>query len=97
MPDIDKVMHFPITFVIKTVQDKETIADQLNDYIEQKSGGMKFIRERYLRAIEEIITINEIRAWLSVLNSNSIDELLEDINTYYRLELNIPFTEIETD
>ena len=91
--DIDKVMHFPITFVIKTLQAKEVVIAQLGEYIEQKSGGMKIIRERYQQAIEEIITINELKAWLSALNSQSIDELLYDIDKYYRLELNLPFTE----
>ncbi|MCL1892830.1 MAG: hypothetical protein FWG02_01165 [Holophagaceae bacterium] len=93
--DIDKVMHFPITFVIKTLKDKFSIVAQLDKYIKQKSGGMKIIRERYQQAIEEIITINELKAWLNALDSQSIDELLHDINTYYRLELNLPFTEID--
>jgi hypothetical protein len=89
--DIDKVLHFPITFVIKTVQSKENVLQELNKYIEQKSGGMKIVRERYKHAIEEIITINELKSWLNLLNSQSIDEILKDINLYYRLELNLPF------
>lgn len=93
--DINKVMHFPITFVIKTLQDKGVIAAQLDDYIEQKSGGMRMIRERYQQAIEEIITINELKDWLNSLDGQSVDELLQDINKYYRLELNLPFTEVE--
>jgi len=95
--DIDKVMHFPITFVIKTLQDKGSVATQLDNYIEQKSGGMKIIRERYQKAIEEIITINELKDWLSSLDGQSIDELLQDINKYYRLELNLPFTEVDSE
>jgi len=91
--DMDKVMHFPITFVIKTLQDKNTVLSQLEDYIEQKSGGMRIIRERYQQAVEEIITINELRDWLNALDGQSIDELLQDINLYYRLELNLPFAE----
>ena len=93
--DIDKVMHFPITFVIKTLQEKSAVLAQLDNYIELKSGGMRIIRERYSQAIEEIITINELREWLSALNSQSVDELLQDINKYYRLELNLPFDENE--
>lgn len=95
--DIDKVMHFPITFVIKTLQDKDTVSAQINDYIAQKSGGMKIIQERYAKAIEEIITINELRYWLEALDNPSIGELLHDINKYYRLELNLPFTEIDNE
>jgi len=95
--DIDKVMHFPITFVIKTPQSKESILSQLNTYIEKKSGGMKMIRERYQKVIEEIITINELMNWLNELDNKSIDELLQDINKYYKLELNFPFDEIENE
>jgi len=95
--DIDKVMRFPITFVIKTLQDKESVIAQLDDYIEQKSGGMKIIRDRYKQAIEEIITINELKNWLNVLDNQSIDELLQDINKYYRLELNLPFTDVDIE
>jgi hypothetical protein len=93
--DIDKVMHFPITFVIKTLNSKENILAGLDVYIEQKSGGMRVIRERYKEAIEEIITINELKEWLNALDGKAIDELLHDINRYYRLELNLPLQENE--
>jgi len=93
--DIDKVMHFPITFVIKTLRDKNTVIAQMNNYIEQKSGGMRIIRERYQEAIEEIITINELRDWLIALDNQSIDELLRDINKYYRLEMNLLLADVD--
>jgi hypothetical protein len=95
--DIDKVMHFPITFVIKTLQDKATVISQLEKYIELKSGGMRIIRERYRHAVEEIITINELRDWLNALSGQSINELLHDIDKYYRLELNLPFAESDDE
>jgi hypothetical protein len=91
--DMDKVMHFPITFVVKTLLHKEAMIAQLHHYIEQKSGGMRIVRERYQQAIEEIITINELKEWLCALSAQSVDELLLDINKYYRLELNLPFAE----
>jgi len=93
--DIDKVMHFPITFVIKTVQSKLHIQNAFADYIERKSGGMRIIKGRYKSAIEEIITINELKLWLSELSNETTDELLQDINKYYRLELNLPLDEDE--
>jgi hypothetical protein len=89
--DMDKVMHFPLTFVIKTLQSKESVLHELDEYIEHRSGGMKIIRERYKEAIEEIITINELKTWLRGLSSQAVDELLQDINRYYRLELNLLF------
>jgi len=88
--DMDKVMHFPITFVIKTEKSKEIIKSDLKRYIEAKSGGMEVIRKRYNNAIEEIITINELKIWLNQLTESSVDQLLHDLNLYYRLELNLP-------
>ena len=87
--DIDKVLHFPITFVIKTLQSKESIHEYLNKYIEKKSGWMKIIKDRYDKAIEEIITINELRIWLNDLTETSINDLLRDIELYYKLEFNL--------
>lgn len=87
--DIDKVMHFPITFVIKTEKTKDIIQSELKDYINQKSKGMKIIKDRYNNAIEEIITINELKKWSEELNDESTNNLLIDIDMYYRLELNI--------
>ncbi|MCL2016571.1 MAG: hypothetical protein FWG68_10035 [Defluviitaleaceae bacterium] len=88
--DMDKVMHFPITFVIKTLQPKEEIRKMLDEYIELKSGGMRIIEERYRAAIEEIITINELKAYLLELDEGTVNEILVDIDKYYRLELNLP-------
>ena len=87
--DMDKVLHFPITFVVKTTDTKEKIEEDLSTYIEKKSGGMKVIKDRYLEAIEEIITINELNQWLEVLSQEDIQQLLIDLDLYYRLELNL--------
>lgn len=87
--DIDKVLHFPITFVVKTKDSKEKILQDFKHYISTKSHGMKVIQERYEKAIEEIITINELIKWLDVLDSDSINLLIKDIDLYYRLELNL--------
>lgn len=91
--DIDKVLHFPMTFVIKSEQNKETIQKNIEQYIEKKSSGMSIIKNRYKKAIEEIITINELKQWLMELDKYSVNDLLEGINLYYRLELNLPFEE----
>ncbi len=87
--DMDKVLHFPITFVIKTNKTSSVIEKELMDYIEEKSGGMEIIKNRYMQSIEEVITINEIKNWLYQLDNNSIDDLLCDIDFYYRIEMQI--------
>ena len=87
--DIDKVMHFPINFVIKTKQSKKNVSDELERYIEQRSSGMTVLKERYHKAIEEIITINELQMWTSELNNDDIDGIIRDIDIYYKLEMNM--------
>jgi len=87
--DIDKVLKFPITFVVKTEQTSDEIYAQLLNYAEIKSGGHEIIKSKYINAIEEVITINELINWLDLLSKNEIKQLIDDIDTYYRLELNI--------
>ena len=87
--DMDKVLHFPITFVIKTQKNKDEVKTNLIEFINAKSGGMKMIEDRYLNCIEEIITINELKAWLYDLSDKEMKNLLSDIERYYKLEMNI--------
>ena len=87
--DIDKVLHFPITFVIKTHQTKENVLQQLQNYIDERANGMVVIEENYNKAIEEIITINELKKWISELNNSDIDQIIRDIDIYYQLEMNM--------
>lgn len=87
--DIDKVMHFPVTFVIKTKDNREDVLIRLNKYINDRANGMLVISERYRKAIEEIITINELELWIDDLADNDIDKIIRDIDIYYKLEMNI--------
>ena len=87
--DIDKVMHFPVTFVIKTKKKKELVLKDLGDYINTRANGMKIIESRYREAIEEIITINELIEWMDCLGDEDVDGIIRDIDIYYRLEMNM--------
>ena len=87
--DIDKVLHFPISFVIKTTKSKQTVEQEIEHYNEEKSGGMVVVKKRYKKAFEEIITINEIRMWLLQLDEDSINLIINDIDFYYKMEMNL--------
>ena len=87
--DIDKVMRFPITFVVKTNKTKEELYSDLEQYIEKRSGGMEILKNRYQNAIEEIITINELKQWVKDLSGDTINEVIDDIELYYKLEMNV--------
>lgn len=91
--DIDKVMHFPISFVIKTKLSKHHILQELNEYINRRANGMRVIKERYQKAIEEIITINELQQWILELKEEDIDNIIRDIDIYYKLEMNMDTNE----
>lgn len=91
--DIDKVLHFPITFVIKTRESKNTVLEKLDTYIAHRSGGMVVIEQRYRKAIEEIITINELLLWINELNDADICSLIRDIDICYRLEMNLEISD----
>lgn len=93
--DIDKVMHFPISFVIKTRQEKDSVLKDLEHYIALRSGGMTVLEKRYKKAIEEIITINELQEWTQELENTDIDGIIRDIDIYYRLEMNMDIEEEE--
>lgn len=87
--DIDKVMKFPITFVVKTNETSEKVTKDLLAYAELKSGGVKVIKNSYIEAIEEVITINELKEWIHTITEDDINEIANDIELYYKLELNI--------
>lgn len=87
--DIDKVMHFPITFVVKTNSTKEQVLDDLNNYINKRANGMRIIEQRYKKSIEEIITINELQQWTFSLANKDIDGIIRDIDIYYKFEMNM--------
>lgn len=87
--DMDKVMHFPVSFVIKTLKSSKEIREEIGVYIEKKSGGMEIIKKRYHDAIEEIITIQDLKNKVQLLGSDEIDVMIADIDTYYKLEMNL--------
>lgn len=93
--DIDKVLHFPVTFVIKTTKSKDCVLNQLDEYISRRSGGMIVIENHYRKAIEEIITINELLLWIDELNDMDVTDLIRDIDICYRLEMNLDIPNAE--
>lgn len=91
--DIDKVMHFPVTFVIKTRSSKAQVLRELDSFINVRANGMRVIENRYRTAIEEIITINELQQWTYDLANRDIDGIIRDIDIYYKLEMNMDGTD----
>lgn len=87
--DIDKVNKFPITFVVKTNRPASQIRAELMEYATEKSGGLKALESAYHRAVEEVITINELKQWMEELDESDIDFLVSEIDKYYKLEMDM--------
>lgn len=87
--DIDKVNKFPITFVVKTTQSAKKVKKELLEYGTEKSGGLQTLEKAYHQAIEEVITINELKQWMTELSKADITFLVSEIDKYYKLEMDI--------
>ncbi|HAO5612649.1 TPA: restriction endonuclease, partial [Listeria monocytogenes] len=87
--DMDKVNHFPLTFVVKTHIDSTTIKNDLLTYGTEKSGGLKILENAYHSAVEEVITINELTSWLEEMDNKDLNFLIEEIDRYFKVEMNI--------
>jgi len=93
--DIDKVQRFPITFVVKT----EDSADQIKESIREQAKSkykIKAIVDSYMSSIEEIINVPDlINHFNTIVQSNSLQQVMEEIIIQSKVEFN--YTDIETD
>lgn len=84
--DIDKVINYPITFVIKTEQS----ASELSVAIRAKAEEIypvKAIVDRYMAAVEELINIPRLVQILDELSAEGrIAEVIDEILLYSKVE-----------
>lgn len=86
--DIEKIERFPLSFVIKSEESAEDLmeklkVDALKTYIVQK------VVNDYLRCIEEIINIPELKNYLEELDKrNMVGEVLKEIILQSKVEFN---------
>ncbi|MDZ4770423.1 MAG: restriction endonuclease [Chloroflexota bacterium] len=86
--DLDKINKFPLTFVIKTVQDTGTVLIQIRRYAEAKYGVTAIV-ERYMNAIEEIITIPTLISIFETLaSSGQVQAVMREIVMQSQVEFN---------
>lgn len=86
--DIEKLMHYPITFVIRT----ELSAKESTNRIEAdaKHKYAKETLQKYLSCFEEIITLPVLRDYLRKINSKKgVRGLLNELALQYQIEYNI--------
>lgn len=86
--DIEKIERYPLSFVIKTDEDIDTLTQKLKDdalktYVVQK------VVDSYLKCIEEIINIPKLKNYLAQLESKMlISDVLHEIIMQSKVEFN---------
>lgn len=86
--DIEKIEKFPITFVIKTLEDNEYILSQLRINA-TKSYVIKSIVDKYMECIEEVINIHRLKECFAEIEKNGcLDAVLDEIVIQSKVEFN---------
>lgn len=86
--DIEKIEKFPITFVIKTLEDNEYILSQLRTNA-TKSYVIKSIVDKYMECIEEVINIHRLKEYFAKIEENGcLAALLNEIVIQSKVEFN---------
>lgn len=86
--DIDKLEHYPIRFVIKTNEDKETIFDHLRRGAYEQYGIEKIVN-RYMESIEDVVNIPQLITFLGeAYKMGYLNEILNEILIQSKVEFN---------
>jgi len=84
--DIDKVQRYPITFVVKSNDPKETILKKIRERAE-KAYKVKKIVDRYMSCVEEIINIPILLdRFAEVLKSGKLEGVIKELVVQARVE-----------
>jgi len=86
--DIDKIQRFPLTFVVKSMDDAEEILRNIEQQAMDKYK-IKAVVRSYIEAVEEIINISILLERLeAVLQAGKIAKVMEEIINQSRVEFN---------
>jgi hypothetical protein len=86
--DIDKVEHFPISFVIKSDESAKVLRQKLKDGA-QKQFGVQKVVESYMGCIEEIINIPVLQErFKQSVAQGYLSAILDEIVLQSRVEFN---------
>jgi hypothetical protein len=86
--DMEKIQKYPVTFVIKSELDLNSIRQALQTQAEAQYPVRRIV-ERYMKSIEEIINIPVLTQRLeNVITWGMLAEVMEEIVTYSKVEFN---------
>lgn len=86
--DIDKLLHYPITFVIKSKLTMEEALNRIKADASNKYDSKTL--KKYLRCFEEVITLPKLKNYLADIAKNRLfDKLMEELALQFKIEYNI--------
>ncbi|RJP54440.1 MAG: restriction endonuclease [Anaerolineaceae bacterium] len=86
--DIDKIERFPISFVVKSLEDADTIRKRLREGA-QKIYSIHAIVEKYMNCIEEVINIPVLINYFNEAQSQGyLRQILDEIIIQSKVEFN---------
>jgi len=86
--DIDKLLHYPITFVIKSELSPEEAIKRIREDASHRYD--KKILDRYSACFEEVITLPVLRKHLGeICKQKQVDDLMKEIVLQFKIEYNI--------
>lgn len=86
--DIDKLEHYPIRFVIKTTDSKQSIREKLANGAKQQYAIDKIV-QKYMNAIEEIVNIPDLISFFKeAVSKGFLKNILDEILIQSKVEFN---------
>jgi len=86
--DIDKLEHYPIRFVIKTNEDKDTIYERLRNGAFEQYGIEKIVN-KYMEAIEDVVNIPQLILYFNEADRmGHLNKILHEILIQSKVEFN---------
>lgn len=85
--DIDKLEHFPITFVVKSDESIDKIMETIR-HNAIKTYNVKQVVDNYMKSIEEIINLDILADMLRRMDDAAITDVLNEIILQSKVEFN---------
>ncbi len=95
--DIDKIQKYPISFVIKSEENKDVLFAKIRDNANM-TYSIKSIVDKYMSCIEEVINIQTLRErFNSATNQGYLKPILDEIILQSKVEFNYDDSDNEDD
>ena len=92
--DIDKVHHYPVTFVVKTNEAPDKVKTEMESKA-KKEYSVEAVVEKYMSCIEEIITIPLLLDYLTeAVDKSKVVEIFDEILLQSEVEFNFTVTKM---